>query len=132
MDKTLVLKLEQFNKALTSLKTALAEKENSIIRDSVIKRFEFTYELCWKNAKVYLYDKFGVDVFSPKDVFRELRKNGLIGDKETETLLIMVDERNKIIHTYRENFSNELYQRIKNDYFSLLDKIYQSLICYKH
>jgi len=127
MDQALVLKLEQFNKALTSLKTALDEPENPIIRDSVIKRFEFTYELAWKNAKVYLYQKLGLDVFSPKDVFRELRTNGLISDNEAETLLIMVDERNKIIHTYSENFSNELYQRIKNSYLGLLEKLYQSL-----
>ena len=127
MDKALVFKLEQFNKALTGLKTALDEPENPIIRDSVIKRFEFTYELAWKNAKVYLYQKLGLDVFSPKDVFRELRTNGLISDNEAETLLIMVDERNKIIHTYSENFSNELYQRIKNSYLGLLEKLYQSL-----
>ena len=127
MDQALVLKLEQFNKALTGLKTALDEPENPIIRDSVIKRFEFTYELAWKNAKVYLYQKLGLDVFSPKDVFRELRTNGLISDNEAETLLIMVDERNKIIHTYSENFSNELYQRIKNSYLGLLEKLYQSL-----
>jgi nucleotidyltransferase substrate binding protein (TIGR01987 family) len=127
MDQTLVLKLEQYHKALDSLKTALTEPENPIVRDSVIKRFEFTYELCWKNAKVYLNNRFGVDVFSPKDVFRELRKNGLSGDEETETLLMMVDERNKIIHTYSENFSNELYQRIKDNYFNLLAKIYQVL-----
>lgn len=124
MDQTLVLKLEQFNKALTSLKTALAEPENPIVRDSVIKRFEFTYELAWKNVKVYLNDKLGVDVFSPKDVFRELRTNSLISDEKTETLLVMVDERNKIIHSYNEKFSNELYQRIKNDYFTLLEEVY--------
>jgi nucleotidyltransferase substrate binding protein (TIGR01987 family) len=127
MDQTLVLKLEQYHKALASLKTALTEPENPIVRDSVIKRFEFTYELCWKNAKVYLNNRFGVDVFSPKDVFRELRTNDLISDQETEVLLIMVDERNKIIHTYSENFSNELYQRIKDNYFNLLAKIYQVL-----
>jgi len=124
MDKTLILKLEQFNKALKSLEEALAEPESSIVRDSVIKRFEFTYELAWKNAKVYLNTKFGMDVFSPKDVFRELRKNNLITDEETELFLTMVDERNKIIHTYNENFSNELYQRIKDSYIKLLDKLY--------
>lgn len=124
MDQTLILKLTEFNKAVNSLKIALNEPHNPIIRDSVIKRFEFTYELAWKNAKVYLNEKFGVDVFSPKDVFRELRKNDLIGEEETETLLLMVDERNKIIHTYSETFSDELYQKIKTGYFTLLEKLY--------
>jgi len=127
MDQTLILKLEQYGKALNSLKEVLTGPENSIVRDSAIKRFEFTYELAWKNAKVFLNSKFGLDVFSPKEVFRELRKNNLLSDEETETLLLMVDERNKIIHTYSEDFSNELYQRIKNNYFGLLVKLHQIL-----
>lgn len=53
MDQTLIFKKAEFQKALASLKQALAERENDIIRDSVIKRFEYTFELCWKNAKVY-------------------------------------------------------------------------------
>lgn len=128
MDQTLILKLDQYHKALTSLKEALDTVESAMIRDSAIKRFEFTYELAWKNSKVYLNNKFGVDVFSPKEVFRELRNNSLLSDEETAEFLIMVDERNKIIHTYSENFSNELYQRVKNRYYELLKGLYQKLI----
>ena len=92
MDQTLILKLSEFKKALDSLKEVLSKKKDNIIRDSAIKRFEFTYELAWKNAKVFLNNNFGVDVFSPKDVFRELRKNSLISEEETSNLLIMVDK----------------------------------------
>lgn len=124
MDQTLIFKKAEFQKALASLKQALAERENDIIRDSVIKRFEYTFELCWKNAKVYLSQKYGIDVFSPKEVFRELRKNGLLSDEETEILLQMVDDRNQIIHTYSQEFSQAVYQKIKADYYSLMEKVY--------
>jgi hypothetical protein len=41
------------------------------IRDSVIKRFEFCVDLFWKCLKDYLYQKYGVNVASPKSSFRE-------------------------------------------------------------
>ena len=53
-------KLSNFNNALQRLKEA--DKEFSkqgasdVVRDGVIQRFEFTYELAWKTAKVFLED----------------------------------------------------------------------------
>jgi len=46
MDKTLELKLEQFKNALNSLEAVLREEKNDLMRDSAIKRFEYSYELC--------------------------------------------------------------------------------------
>jgi len=89
MDQTLNLKLNEFRETLNSLEVALKEEKNDLIRDSVIKRFEYNFELCWKTAKVFLSQKFGVDIFSPKECFRELRRNKLLSDKETELLLKM-------------------------------------------
>ncbi|MFH1541378.1 MAG: HI0074 family nucleotidyltransferase substrate-binding subunit [Elusimicrobiota bacterium] len=125
MDNTLILKLKKFQKTLITLKEALDERKNDLIRDSVIKRFEYTFELCWKTIKVFLNEKFGIDIFSPKECFRELRKNKLISDEQTELLLRMTDDRNKIIHTYDEDFSDELYKKIKGDYYNLFKKIYE-------
>ena len=98
-----------------------------LVRDAVIKRFEYTFELCWKTSKVFLSEKFGVDIFSPKQCFRELRKNKLLSDKETETLLQETDDRNQIIHAYGQDFSNELYEKINGNYYQLLEKIYRIL-----
>ena len=113
MDNTLILKLKGFQKTLITLKEALNERKSDLIRDSVIKRFEYTFEVCWKTIKVFLNEKFGIDIFSPKECFRELRKNKLISDEQTELLLKMTDDRNKIIHTYDEDFSDELYEKIR-------------------
>ena len=127
MDKTLELKMEQFKKALTSLEVALREEKNDLVRDSAIKRFEYSYELCWKTAKIFLSDKFGEDIFSPKECFRALRKNKLISDEDTELLLQMTDDRNKIIHTYNESFSEELYKDIARAYYQIMEKVYKIL-----
>ena len=127
MDKTLNLKLEQFKKTLSGLKKSLEEEKNDLVRDSAIKRFEYSYELCWKTVKMFLSEKFGEDIFSPKECFRVLRKNKLISDEETELLLQMTDDRNQIIHTYSEVFSEELYEDISQSYYQLLEKVYKIL-----
>lgn len=125
MDSALSLKLNKYKQALASLALALKEEKNALARDSAIKRFEYTYELCWKTAKLHLSEHFGVQIFSPKECFRELRKNGLVSDEEAELLLMMTDNRNEIIHTYNEQFSIELYEIIKEKYFILLTRIYK-------
>jgi nucleotidyltransferase substrate binding protein (TIGR01987 family) len=127
MDNTLNLKLKEFQKTLANLKKALYQRKNELIRDSVIKRFEYTFELCWKTVKIFLNEKFGIDVFSPKECFRELRKNKLISDEQTELLLTITDDRNKIIHTYNEDFSDELYQKIEEDYYDSFKNVYEIL-----
>ena len=110
------------------MERVLIRAKDDIARDSAIKRFEYVFELCWKTSKLFLREEFGVDIFSPKECFRELRKNKLISDEETELLLEMTDDRNEIIHTYNENFSDKLYDKIAQKYYQLITKIYKSLI----
>lgn len=127
MDSTLSIKLSDFKKAIDSLDAVLREEKNDIIRDSAIKRFEYCFELCWKSAKIFLREKFGVDVYSPKEVFRELRKNQLLSDEEAELLLVITDDRNEIIHTYNELFSDELYGKIKDKYFAAIKNAFDKI-----
>jgi len=127
MDKTLTLKLKEFQQTIKTLQVSLDMKKSEITRDASIKRFEYTYELLWKCVKIFLREKIGLDSFSPKDCFRELLKNQLLSAEDTEELLKMVDDRNKIIHTYNEDFSEALYKKIKSKYFNLIEKIYSIL-----
>ena len=124
MDKTLGLKLKTFKKALVTLEKALKAEHSDLARDSSIQRFEYCYELCWKTSKIFLKDHFGVETFSPKPCFRELRKNQLITDEETEILLEMVNDRNLATHTYDEKFAMELFKKIKSKYHKTLLKIH--------
>jgi nucleotidyltransferase substrate binding protein (TIGR01987 family) len=127
MDKTLKLKLKDFNKALLTLEEAVKKRKNKFIRDAAIKRFEYCFELAWKTAKLFLLDNFGVNAFSPKECFRELGKNKLISDIDTEKFLEMADDRNEIIHTYNDKFAEELYQKIIKKHYFLIRALYHIL-----
>lgn len=128
MDKTLSLKLQEFKKALDTLKEALDmfDSNNILVRDATIKRFEYSYELCWKTAKVFLKEQKGDPVIAPKECFKTLGKHGFLSPEEVELSLNMVDDRNETTHAYGEKFIKELYPRIK-EYYQLMDKIYKSI-----
>lgn len=123
MDQTLKLKIEKFKKAIQTLKDALKQRENEIIKDATIKRFEYCFELGWKTAKVLLDKKFGVKVYSPKECFRELTRNQVISSEETESFLEMTDYRNQVVRTYSQDFADIIYDKIKNNYSGMLEKL---------
>lgn len=83
--------------------------------------------MSWKTAKAFLKETLDLDIASPKECFREMRRNKLISDKETEKFLKMTDDRNEIIYTYNKNFSNKLYDKISKEYFKLLMMIYKTV-----
>lgn len=127
MVKELRIKIEDFNKALSTLEEALREPKCDLVRDSVIKRFEYSFDLAWKSAKIFLDEEFGVAVFSPKECFRSLCSNQIISSTETEGFIQMTDDRNEVVHTYREELANELYKTIASQYVRLLRALYQKL-----
>lgn len=48
---------EQYNRALDRLHEVIGLDETDIIRDSLIQRFEFTYELAWKSMFFWMRDQ---------------------------------------------------------------------------
>lgn len=124
MDQTLKLKLAEFEKALSTLKESLDmyDPSNILVRDATIKRFEYSYELCWKTSKVFLKEVKGELVVGPKECFKTLGKHGFLSPEEIEKLLNMVDDRNETTHAYGETFVQGLYPRIK-EYYELMAKV---------
>jgi len=57
--------LTTFEKALLSLEKALEQPKNEFIRDSVIQRFEYTYELAWKMLRRFLVADVGSEALAP-------------------------------------------------------------------
>ena len=72
-----------------------------------------------KYIKSYLYEKFGSNVKSPKETFRESFKQNIISDIETELALQMVDSRNETSHRYDETKAKEISLLIPK-YYALL------------
>lgn len=127
MDQKLKIKLEQFQKALLTLKDVLDQPKNEYIRDSAIKRFEYCFELFWKVLRIYFLIEKGEDYKSPKDAMRGLLVFKFLTAEETETALKMVDDRNLSVHTYDEFEIEQLYGRIFG-YYELMEEVFEKLI----
>jgi nucleotidyltransferase substrate binding protein (TIGR01987 family) len=109
---------------------AATQPESDIVRDAVIQRFEFSFELVWKALKLYL-ERQGHECGGPRPTLKKAFAEGLITTPdEADAWLKMLEDRNLTSHAYDEALANRIYQHIVRDYASLLgdmaDKI-QSL-----
>ena len=75
-------------------------------------RFAYTFEAVWKAAQRYLIEREGLDVGSPKQSVRACRQVGLLTDDQAQAALRMADDRNLIVHLYRESIAQDLDQRL--------------------
>ena len=107
--------LTSFERAINSLKEAILEynkdKNNSFVRDSVIQRFEYTYELSIKMLKRYLESisssKNEIDMMSFNDIIRKANIKGLLNGN-LETWQKYREMRNITSHTYEEETALEV------------------------
>lgn len=111
-------KLNNFKNALERLKEAVEEFKqehaSDVVRDGLIQRFEFTYELSWKTTKEYLEDIGIVDKNSPKAVIKEAYAQKIISNEKN--WLLMLKDRNMTSHVYKEELAEEIAQRIVHYY----------------
>ena len=109
--------------ALEGLEASLLELKNDFIRDSAIKRFELTYEACWKLLQTLIRDQ-GLEANSPRGVFKAAFKLGW-----TEDELIwdeIIRERNLAVHTYSQELADSVYQdlpKLKTAFIELKVKL---------
>ncbi|MDP9195360.1 MAG: nucleotidyltransferase substrate binding protein [Pseudomonadota bacterium] len=103
--------LEPLRQALDSLDEAAREplqgRLAKNIRDSVIQRFEYTYELAWKTLKRALMVSFGYDEDTVRDIYRRGFEVGLLQD--VERWLAFHTARNMTSHTYNEKIADQTY-----------------------
>ena len=113
-------KTQQFSQALERLQEALADSAsstNTVMRDGVIQRFEFTAELAWKSCREILLDEGFVNIDSPKAVMRQALASGLITDGDGWFDLLQA--RNITSHMYSEDQAAAIYQNIRQIYLPL-------------
>ena len=122
-------KITNFNNVLQRLMEAANEygkkDASDVIRDGLIQRFEFTYELAWKTTKEYLEDTGIVDKNSPKAVIKEAYAQKLIENEES--WLLMLSDRNMTSHVYKEEMANEIAGRIAGSYIKEFEALLQKL-----
>jgi nucleotidyltransferase substrate binding protein (TIGR01987 family) len=102
----LVQRKSDFLRAVTRLEEACAQPENSFIRDSVIQRFEFSWELAWKMLKLRL-SYLGVEALNPREVIRQSVQMGLVSDDNASSEAQR--QRNLTSNTYDEALSLTVY-----------------------
>ena len=121
------LSREQTQKALKTLEAILLKEKDDIVRDSTIQRFEYSYEAVWKFLMRFLYEKRGIELYSPKECFRAAFRTGLLSEEETELALKMTDARNQTVHAYKEELADAVYRDIKMLYQPILQKLFHRL-----
>lgn len=118
--------LDDYKKAFNNLHNAIGQskEDDDLAIDGTIKRFELVYELSWKLMKSYLSD-MGIIVNNPREAFKNAYQNELIKNKEI--WLEMIEDRNRLVHTYTFEVYREIFKKIKKDYINefefLLNKI---------
>lgn len=117
---------DDLNRAVQRLEEALKEPTSDIVVDGILHRFEFAFELAWKNMKDYLeYEGIIDKIGSPREVIKESFSSGLI--KDGEIWIKMMLARNSLSHFYDEETSRQIYMEIKNLYILELKKLIETL-----
>jgi nucleotidyltransferase substrate binding protein (TIGR01987 family) len=115
----MAVSLEEFEKALISLKEALdlyksatsqQEIAKKAFRDACIQRFEYCIELCWKTSMKAL----GSNTAAAKPALREMARNNLIPNPDQ--WFQFIDARNETSHSYDENVALRVFARIEEFY----------------
>ena len=118
MDSLITKSVARFEKAFIALERALALSPlpERADRDAVLLRFELAAELMPKTLRRILSVR-GADVPLPKDAVRTALSAGVIDETIASVLLAAIDDRNRMVHDYGEEFSDALFARVRADYF---------------
>ena len=111
-----MINFSSLTKAAANLERAVSRAKKSPgdteLRDAVIQRFEYTYELCWKMLKRQLEAESAnpaeIDGLSFKDLLRQGADRGIVQD--VEIWFVYRDQRNITAHVYDEKKAASVYQ----------------------
>ncbi|MGN9162179.1 nucleotidyltransferase substrate binding protein [Clostridium sulfidigenes] len=126
--RSIEFKYMNLKKAYGKLKEVsdIYDGKNEIIRDSLIQRFEFTYELTHKTMKEFMkYLGVTLENSFPRTIFKKAYVNNLISDDKV--WINLLEDRNSTSHIYNENLANEVADRIIKDYVNAIGELVENL-----
>ncbi|NFG61037.1 MULTISPECIES: HI0074 family nucleotidyltransferase substrate-binding subunit [unclassified Clostridium] len=104
----------------------LYDGKDEIIRDSLIQRFEFTYELTHKTLKEFLtYSGVTLENSFPRTIYKKAYVNNLISDDQV--WINLLEDRNKTSHIYNEELVSDIANRIVNCYVGAIGELVSNL-----
>jgi nucleotidyltransferase substrate binding protein (TIGR01987 family) len=118
--------LKKLSDAILYIKDDLGDNEDDtneevvsvldeIIKEGLIQRFEYTFEMAWNVMKDYALYQGNSEIAGSRDAIRYAFSSNLISDGDM--WMDMIKSRIKTSHTYNEETANEIYQKIINEYF---------------
>ena len=117
----------EVSRAAARLRQGVTQPETELIRDAVIQRFEFTFELVWKSLKLYL-ERQGHECGGPRPTFKKAFAEGLILSADAaDGWLRMLDDRNLASHAYDEVLAARIYLNIVREYTPLLSAMAEKI-----
>ena len=114
-------------KAFFRLEDSLQQPFTEYMQDSIIQRFEFTFELLWKTLKYYLEVQW-FNEKTPRNVLKKSFEIDIIED--IDLFLDMIDVRNQTSHTYDVILAWEVYLFIKENYvfmWRVIDNLWEEI-----
>lgn len=100
----------------------LYDGKDEIVRDSLIQRFEFTYELTHKTLKEAMkYLGVTLENSFPRTIYKKAYVNNLISDDKV--WINLLEDRNATPHIYNEALSDEIANRIINQYVEAIGEL---------
>ncbi len=120
-----LMKIKNYLSAVQRLAEGVADYEafptSSTMRDGVIQRFEFTFELAWKSLKEYMTDQgVAAQLQFPKQVLKEAYAAGIISDERV--WVDMLSSRNITSHIYDDKQASTVMADIQSRFLpALLD-----------
>ena len=126
--RSIEFKFINLKKAFTRLKevSELYDGTNDIIRDSLIQRFEFTYELTHKTLKEFMkYLGISLDNSFPRTIYKKAYVNNLISDDKLRINLL--EDGNLTSHIYNEDMSTDIADRIAHKYVDAIEELVNNL-----
>ena len=119
------LPVSRFVTALARLDDALAQPDDEFVRDAIVQRFEFSFELGWKAMQAHLLD-LGTPTGAPRPAIRAAVAVGLLGEPDANAWLAMLDARNLTMHTYREEMAIEIVRDVRERHVATLHALAQA------
>jgi len=123
-----IQRYNNFKRAFLLLKEVVGPDQDistlePIIKEGIIQRFEYTFELAWKTLKdKMIEDGLVIDKISPKYVFKAAFQGKYIDT--VDLWLDMANDRNLMSHTCDFSKFDSVLVKLKETYFPILDKLY--------
>lgn len=122
-------KLAAYEKAIQGFATSLLIDTSGftgdvvdVIKNGRIQKFEYCSELTWKIIKIFLFEHHSIDANSPREAIKEFFLIKVIEDTDYELLIDMLNDRNKLSHIYKEEFFEEIHNKLK-DYLGVMNVV---------